>query len=376
MILYIDHQVPRPDEDAGSLRTVGILRILTMLGHKVTVCADDGRPRPDLVRRLAELDIAVMPRRELAERLDDASLRPDLAIVARVNVAVAVVPVLRAHAPGLPVIFDTVDLHYRRLARGAALGRDREASLHALAVKAQELEVARRSDLVWVVSEDERQALLAEDPELSISVLSMIHDVPATRAGYEEREGLGFVGGFLHAPNVDAVRFLVQDIVPCIRAVRPDVSLAIVGADMPPEIRALERPGVRMVGHVRDLEPLLARWRVFVAPIRYGAGVKGKITHALSLGLPTVTTALGAEGTGFRHGEQIMIADTPDAFAATVLALYESPEQWERLSRAGHTCIAERFSFAAATARIREDLAQIGCSARPHRRARGKEGWS
>jgi glycosyltransferase involved in cell wall biosynthesis len=370
MILYIDHQVPRPDEDAGSLRASAIFRILSALGHKVTVCADDGRPRPDHVERLAALDIAVIPMRELAERLGDESLRPDLAIIARVNVAVAVVPVLRAHVPDVPVIFDTVDLHHRRLARAAALGRDREASLRALAVKVQELAIARESDLVWVVSEEERQALLAEDPELSISVLSMIHEIPLRRAAYEERDGLGFVGGFLHAPNLDAVRFLVEEVSPRIRAVRPDVSLAIVGADMPAEIRALERPGVCAMGHVPDLERLLSRWRVFMAPIRYGAGVKGKITHALSVGLPAVTTSLGAEGMGLRHGEEILIADTAAAFAAAVLALYESPEQWERLSRAGQASVAERFSVAAATARIREDLARIVHSARTLRRAR------
>jgi O-antigen biosynthesis protein len=374
MILYIDHQVPRPDEDAGSLRASAILRILRTLGHKVTVSTDRGATRPDHLQRLADQDIAVIPLRQIAERLGDASLRPDLVIVARVNVAVQVMPIIWAHVPGVPVIFDTVDLHYRRAAREAALRRDLSASLRALAVKAQELDIARRSDLVWVVSEEERQALLAEDPELSISVLSMIHEIPTTGLGYEERDGLGFVGGFLHAPNVDAVRFLVQEISPRLRAVRPDVSLAIVGADMPSEIRGLERPGVRMVGHVRELEPLLCRWRVFVAPLRYGAGVKGKITHALSLGTPTVTTSLGAEGTGFRHGEEILIADTPAAFAAAVLALYESPEQWERLSRAGQAGVEERFSFTAATTRLREDLAHIADAA-PRRRAhRGEEG--
>jgi O-antigen biosynthesis protein len=371
MILYIDHRIPRPDEDAGSLRASAILRILRALGHKVAVSAD-GAPRPEHLRQLADLDIAAIPVHQVAERLDDGSLRPDLVIVARVNVAVQVVPILRAHVPDVPVIFDTVDLHYRRAAREAALRRDLGASLRALAVKAQELEIARRSDLVWVVSEEERQALLAEDPALSISVLSMIHEIPTRRVGYEERDGLGFVGGFYHAPNVDAVRFLVQEIFPRVRAARPDVSLDVVGADMPAEIRALERPGVHMVGHVRELEPWLAGWRVFVAPLRYGAGVKGKITQALSLGLPTVTTSLGAEGTGFRHGEEILIADTPGTFAAAALALYESPPQWERLSRAGQAAVEERFSISAATSRIRDDLAHV-CRADPRHPARHTE---
>jgi len=358
MILYLDHQVPRPDEDAGSLRASGILRILRTLGHQVTVFAAGRRPRPDQLQWFTDQGIPVLPLHALPDKLGDG-LRPDLVIMARVNVAVSLMPLVRAQALDVPVIFDTVDLHYRRWAREAALRQDTGASLHALAVKVDELEMARRSDLVWVVSEEERQALLAEDPSLRISVLSMIHDTPTRHAGHGEREGIGFVGGFYHAPNVDAVQFLVREIIPRVRAARPDVSLAIVGSDMPAEIYALERPGVRPVGHVPDLESWLSSWRVFVAPLRFGAGVKGKITHAMSVGLPAVTTSLGAEGTGFRHGDEIMIADTPATFAAAVLSLYEDPQQWEHVSRAAQAVIQARFSRAAATACIREDLAQI-----------------
>ena len=199
------------------------------------------------------------------------------------NVAVAVMPLVRAQLAGVPVIFDTVDLHYRRMGREAALRRDPSASLRALAVKVEELEMARASDLVWVVSEDERQALLAEDPRLNVEVLSLIHEIPTERIGYEAREGLGFVGGFQHAPNVDAVRFLVDRIMPRIWAARPDVVLAVAGADIPAEIHALKGPGVRIVGHQRDLAPLLNGWRVLMAPLRFGAGVSGKITQAAEL---------------------------------------------------------------------------------------------
>jgi glycosyltransferase involved in cell wall biosynthesis len=368
MILYIDHQIPRPDEDAGSLRAHGILRILRALGHSVTVFADDGNARPHHLQQLTELDITVVPRDGLLAHLADASRRPDLVIIARVNVAVRMLPIVRAELPGVPVIFDTVDLHYRRFAREAALRRDASASLHALAVKVEELEMARASDLVWVVSEDERQALLAEDVRLSVRVLSLIHEIPAERIGYDGREGLGFVGGFYHSPNVDAVRFLVDRIMPRIWAARADVMLAVVGADVPAEVRALEGPGVRILGHRRDLGALLCGWRVFVAPIRYGAGVSGKITQALSFGLPAVTTWLGAQGTGLRHGEDVLIADTPETFAKAALELYEDRERWERVSQGGQACMRARFSVEAARDRMREDLAAISGGVRSGRR--------
>ena len=359
MILYVDHQIPRPDEDAGSLRALGILRILRVLGHEVSVFADDGRPRPHHLRELTALGITVVPRDGLLSHLADPTRRPALVIIARVNVAVQVMPVVRARLPGVPVIFDTVDLHYRRLAREAALRRDRPASLTALAVKVEELAMARASDLVWVVSEDERQALLAEGVRRRVEVLSLIHEIPPAPMGYEERAGLGFVGGFQHVPNVDAVCFLVDRIMPRVWAARADVTLAVVGADMPAEIRALERPGVRILGHRPDLAALLGGWRVFVAPIRFGAGASGKITQALSVGLPTVTTWLGAEGAGLRHDEEVLIADTPKTFAAATLELYENRACWERLARAGQACMRARFSFEAATMRIRQDLGAL-----------------
>jgi glycosyltransferase involved in cell wall biosynthesis len=357
VILYIDHQIPRPDEDAGSLRARGILRILRGLGYTVSVFADESNPGPHHLQQLADLDITVVPRGGLLTHLAATTRRPDLVIIARVNVAVQVLPIVRAQLPGVPVIFDTVDLHYRRFAREAALRRDSPASLRALAVKVEELAMARASDLVWVVSEEERQALLAEDPRLRVGVLSLIHEIPSERVGYEARDGVGFVGGFYHSPNIDAVRFLVECIMPRIWAVRADVTLAVAGANIPAEIRALEGPGVRILGHRPDLAPLLCGWRVFVAPIRFGAGVSGKITQALSFGLPAVTTSLGAEGIGLRHNEDALIADTPDAFAASVLALYENRERWERVSRGGQATMRARFSFEAARARIREDLA-------------------
>ena len=136
--------------------------------------------------------------------------------------------------------------------------------------------MARGSDLVWVVSETERQALLVEDVRLNVEVLSLIHEAPAERIGYATRKGLGFVGGFPHAPNVDAVNFLVERIMPRIWAARTDVVLAVVGADIPAEVRALARPGVYILARMGALFSFeSARARLSKDLAAFSVGVHG-----------------------------------------------------------------------------------------------------
>ena len=164
-------------------------------------------------------------------------------------------------------------------------------------------------------------------------MLSLIHEIPSQRIGYGAAGRLGFVGGFQHAPNLDAVRF--SSTASCRASGRPARMSCLTwwARTRPPRCAPLRGPAFASWDTRRVSAPLLGGWRVFVAPIRYGAGVKGKITQALSFGLPTVTTWLGAEGIGLRHGEDVLIADTPERFAAAALDLYENRERWERCRR-------------------------------------------
>ena len=159
-----------------------------------------------------------------------------------------------------------------------------------------------------------------------------------------ERKQLLFVGNFSHRPNADAVHFLAREILPLIRKSLPGIELLVVGDNAPPEFAEYESSGVRVLGFVPDLDPIIAGCRVFVAPIRFGSGVNGKIGEALSHGLPVVTNTIGAEGWGFTNGIQVLIADTPDDFAAAVLRLYENAGLWQALSDNGYRHIAENYT--------------------------------
>jgi glycosyltransferase involved in cell wall biosynthesis len=132
---------------------------------------------------------------------------------------------------------------------------------------------------------------------------------------------------------------------PLIRAIDPSIRLLIAGSNAPQEIRELAGVGIEVLGLVEDLRDLFDRARVFVCPLRYGAGAKGKVMSALSYGLPIVSTTIGIEGAGLVEGEHVLVADTPAAFAATCLQLYNDRLLWNRLSQAGQTLLEKDFSL-------------------------------
>jgi glycosyltransferase involved in cell wall biosynthesis len=183
-----------------------------------------------------------------------------------------------------------------------------------------------------------------EAPGVPSVVVPTIHEPRGPGLPFGAREHLLFVGNFLHRPNADAVHFFAREILPLVRRELPRVELLVVGDNAPPEFAAYASEGVRLLGYVPEIEPLFARARVFVAPIRFGAGVKGKIGEALAHALPVVTTTVGAEGMGLRDGEEALIADSPADFAAAVLRAYRDEGLWRRLSDNGRAHAGRHFS--------------------------------
>ncbi len=265
-------------------------------------------------------------------------------------------PVLREYAPRARLIFDTVDLHYLREQRAAELAHDTELLRLASETKAKELRLVRSADVTLVVSAVEQAMLKREAPAARIEVLSNVHQAPAACAAYEGRKDLCFVGGFQHPPNVDAVRWFVQEIWPAIAQALPEVRCHIIGSRVPEEIAALADQRVLVHGFVAELEPYLDGCRVSVAPLRYGAGVKGKVNQAMAHGLPVVATSVAVEGLQLEAGREALVADTPAAFAAAVVKLYQDPDLWQRLCEGGRANVAQHFSFSAAEAALKRIL--------------------
>ncbi len=182
-------------------------------------------------------------------------------------------------------------------------------------------------------------------PGKRIEVVTTIHEVHDAGKPFAERRGLLFIGNLAHRPNLDAVHFLMREIDPFLCESLPDAKIFLVGDYATPEVQAYANDRVKVMGYVPDIEPLLQNCRVFVAPIRFGAGTKGKVGEAMSYGLPVVTTSIGAEGFKLENEVNAMIADTPESFAAAVVRLYSDEGLWETLSRNSRRHVAENFSF-------------------------------
>ncbi|HEY6760349.1 MAG TPA: glycosyltransferase, partial [Baekduia sp.] len=372
-ILVVNPDVPPADRDAGSLRLVRILELLVADGHRVTLIArrglDDERAALALERLGIEVHRADPERLPEAQRallvdappLDVGALlervRPDVAWLSFYEIAEAYVPLLRRHAPGARIVIDTVDVHSVREQRAAELTGRREDHERARHTQERERTVYAAAGALVAVSADDAAALRELAPDVPVHVIATIHAPEAPGPSYAERTGVVFVGNFRHTPNVDAAVHFVGETWPLVRAALPGVRLSLVGTAPPPEVQALAGPDVDVTGWVPETRPYLDVARVSVAPLRFGAGVKGKIAEALACGLPVVTTTIGAEGMDLVDGEHALVADAPRAFAAAVVRLHRDGALWERVAARGRERLDAALSPAVAHAALRTLLA-------------------
>lgn len=358
-ILIIDSYTPTPDQDSGSLRMINLMRILRQLGYAVSFLPDNHAHARRYTEALQALGVEALYHPFVPNAI--AWLREhgrtlDAIIASRHYVAINYVGLARLYASQARLIFDTVDLHYLREERAAALESKPDLARHAARTKAQELKLMRECDVTLVVSASERALLASELPDVRIEVLSNVHDVHGRRREFEERHDLVFVGGFEHPPNGDAVRWFVRDIFPLVRAKKPDVVFHIIGSKAPRDVLELAGDGVVVHGYVEDIAPFMDGCRLSVAPLRYGAGVKGKINMAMSYGLPVVATGIAVEGMHVRAGTDVLVAETAQDFAAQILRAYDDAALWKMLSDNGLANVREHFSFDAARAALERVL--------------------
>jgi len=343
VVLVIDDKVPEPDRHAGALTLFQYLVVLRDIGLKVVYCPED----------LAAHDRHV-----------------DHIWIARPSIAASWMDALQLHT-GAPVYYYTHDLHYLREFRRFELDGDWWAREESMRLKRVECDIFARADVVLSPSTDEADIIRREVPSAEVRAippyLFAASEAPpalVSAESFADRTDIVFVGGFDHPPNVDAAIWLAGEIFPLIHARVPQARLVILGNRPPQSVTSLAGGDIVVTGYVPELTPYYERARMSVSPLRYGAGVKGKVVSSLQAGVPVVTTPIGGEGIGLRHGVDAMIGCDAAEIAACAINLFEDAELCARLASAGEAVVRERFSVAGATRAMRE-LFGVGSSGLP-----------
>ncbi len=360
-MLIVDPFLPLHDRASGSLRLFRIIMILRALKWDVTYIARDGRGQESYQRQLESLGVKVYatdpeklaqfgqactaPMIDLARILAEHPCQ--VAWLSFYDIAEQYLPDIRRISPGTMVVVDTVDVHFLRETRQAELAGDAAALARAAQTRERELRIYAQADRVVTVTDADAAVLRKAGLAVPTTVIPNIHPPVGKTPGWETRKGLVFVGNFNHTPNVDAALWLCQEIMPRVQALIPGTHLTIVGPNPPAAVQALASADVAVLGWVPDTAPHLDAARVSVAPLRVGAGMKGKVGEALSRGIPVVTTLIGAEGMGLEDGRHVLVADDADAFARAIARLHDDRAAWEAMAQAGRAFVDARYSVEA-----------------------------
>jgi GT2 family glycosyltransferase/glycosyltransferase involved in cell wall biosynthesis len=345
-ILVIDSYVPLYDRESGCVRLLEILKILLNLKYHIIFLPDNGNPEEPYTSTLQEMGIEVLygtpKQQDIQALLINRLPLVDIVWLCRPELCEKYLDLIRNYSKA-PVIYDTIDLHFLRIKRQKEVLSENFQNTNWSWETYQKLEIkfARQANATLVVTELEQQTL----NQLGVSNVSVIPNIHHPRdrhlKSFEERSGLLFIGSYNHLPNIDAVIWLAQEIMPLIWQAHPEIQLTLLGSNLKDEVRALASDRILVKGYVKDVEPDFLNSRVFVAPLRFGAGMKGKIGQSMSYGLPTVTTTIGAEGMGLQEGYDVLIADGVESFARQVISLYENDELWNHLARNSQQTIAQ-----------------------------------
>jgi GT2 family glycosyltransferase/glycosyltransferase involved in cell wall biosynthesis len=351
MALLLDEFIPMPDKDSGSVRAMRMIELLQELDYKVTFFSNHLQKIEGYTQKLQQMGVEVVyGPTTFTNFIEEYGKFYDIVMLSRPRIGAYFIELCQAYCTKAKIIYDTVDLHFLRLRRQAQYETGEMKTYYEKAADKHEIiekDLMETADNTLVVSQLEAD-MLRKDGIENVEVVSNIHviDLDAYKSVFKDRKDLLFIGGYAHLPNIDGIKWFVDDIFPIVSKQIPGIKIHVVGSNMPEDLKQYlsKRKGVIVDGFLEDISPLLTKSRVFVAPLRYGAGVKGKVGQAIEFGVPVVSTTIGAEGMNLKNGTSIALADTPEAFAQSIIDLYFDQKKWAKTQLAAREVINTYFS--------------------------------
>jgi GT2 family glycosyltransferase/glycosyltransferase involved in cell wall biosynthesis len=372
-MLVVDHYIPTPDRDAGSRSMSDIMRLFAQNGFQLSFWPENLRYDRHYIRDLQQLGIEVIYGSTFVGNfrkwISENGRYFDYAFLSRPHVSKDFIYHIRARTRA-KILYYGHDIHYLRLAEQYKLTKDPRIRAEWKKYERLEPSIWNACDKIYYPSDDEVRIVnktLGRSRASQIPLLIVPSDKidESTRhldqGGFASRHGLIFVGGFAHTPNTDGIKWFVKEIWPRVVDRLPDATLSIVGSHAPDDVFALASDHVRVTGYVDSaaLARLYREARLAIVPLRYGAGVKGKLIEALSMGTPVVSTSVGMQGLSMARAF-VSVADGAGAFADAIVGIYDEPAEMERMAREGLRFIEANFSKDAAIACFAEDIPELG----------------
>lgn len=346
-ILVLGKVWPEPRSSAAGTRTLGLIDAFLQEGWTVTFATTAQRTEHSV--SLAEKGVSTKRIRVNDQAFDHwvQVLAPDIVVFDRYMTEEQFGWRMERTCPNAIRVLDTIDLHCLREAREEQLKRGGDLNLFN-DVAIREIAAIFRSDLSLMISEFEIDCLesVFQVPATQLSYLPLMLDAPVPSAStYEDRKDFVMIGNYLHPPNWDAVRWCCAEIWPAIRQHLPDAALHLYGSYEPEKARQLDNPaqGIHLCGRAENAMKTLEHYRINLAPLRFGAGQKGKVADGFCSGTPTVATPIAVESMNgpIPWGCPIH-ADAP-GFASTAVEVYTRPELWKTVQQQGYRIVEERF---------------------------------
>lgn len=347
--LFIDETTPTPDQDAGSNAAFEHMRSLQRLGYKVVFLPSDNMAHiPHYTEYLQAhgIECWYAPFAWSVEEYLRKNRDPfELIYLHRKANADRYLKILKKFNPGAHFIFNYADIHALRELREADLRDASDDEMRQLEAEFEsELDIAKSVDSVIVHSTFEHDLIRERRPNANVFYVPWSQRTGTQLLTTEGRRGLAFIGGYGHPPNADAVDWFLADIWPGLRQADRAAEFNIVGSKMPERFKTIALPGVRPVGFVADLDRFLDELLVTVAPLRYGAGLKGKVLSSLARGVPCVMSTVAAEGMSLPTDLKALVTDDPRIFAGLVAELLQDKALWIRLAGQSRDYISQHFS--------------------------------
>lgn len=352
-VLFVDAKLPTPNKDAGSIAAINELKIIKSLGYDVLFMSESRNSDPQHLTVLRELGVELIPITYYVplENLVESVLKYtgsdfELTYINRFSIAERLLPLIRKENLDIRVVLNLADLHFLREMRSGLSSGCKAKLDQAKDTKKRELDVISKVDAVLTYTREEKAVISSHlFQQENIHICPWVLEKRQNKRSFEFREGVAFIGGYSHEPNLEALEYIINVIAPKLCLVKPDITFYVYGSNLPSQYKDYVIPNVKFIGYVDDVAELYDIHKVFIAPLQSGAGIKGKVLESISYGLPTILSDIATEGINVIDNVNSLIANSGEEWVSQITRLYQDKKLWQVISNNQAEMLEHHFSF-------------------------------